>query len=60
MIYVIAPGTNELVPVRDLFKMKLPLRYGWDGWILKDKDTGRIRRFPSYRRLKAFLEQPAR
>ncbi|KQS84310.1 hypothetical protein ASG58_21305 [Rhizobium sp. Leaf383] len=60
MIFVIAPGTKELVPLGDLFRMKLPLRYGWDGWIHKDKTSGRLRRFPSYRRLRAFLDQPAR
>lgn len=60
MIFVIAPGTLEWVPVRDLFRMRLPLRYGWEGWIFKDKTTGRIRRFKSYRGLRAFLEQPAR
>ena len=60
MIFVIAPGTNELVPVRDLIRMKLPLRYGWEGWVWKDKTNGRLRRFRTYRRLRAFLEQPAR
>ncbi len=60
MIFVLAPGTQEMVPVRDLFRMKLPLRYGWDGWIWKDKASGRMRRFRTYRGLKAFLKQPAR
>lgn len=60
MIFVIAPGTNEMVPVRDLFRMRLPLRYGWEGWVWKDKSTGRLRRFRTYRGLKAFLNQPVR
>lgn len=60
MIFVLAPGTHEMVPLRDLFRMRLPLRHGWDGWVHKDKATGRIRRFKSYRGLRTFLKQPAR
>ncbi len=56
MIFVIAPGTGEWVPKRDLFRMRLPLRHGWDGWIFKDKQTGKSRKFNSYKRLRAYVQ----
>jgi hypothetical protein len=57
MIYVIAPGTGELVPKRDVYRMRLPIRTGWDGWVFKDNSTGVTKKFRSYRRLKAFLKE---
>jgi hypothetical protein len=57
MIFVIAPGTGELVPKRDVTQMRLPLRTGWDGWAVKDKSTGQLHKFRTYRRLKAFLKE---
>lgn len=57
MIFVIAPGTGELVSMEMLRRMRLPLRHGWDGWVFKDKLTGKTRRFNSYRRLRLHLEQ---
>jgi hypothetical protein len=56
MIFVIAPGTGELVSLRMLRRMRLPLRHGWDGWVFKDKLTGKTRRFQSYRLLRIHLE----
>lgn len=56
MIFVIAPGTGELVTTTDIRRMRLPLRFGWDGWVLKDKTTGKVRRFRSYRSLRAHLK----
>lgn len=55
MIFVIAPGTGELVSRRLVARMRLPLRTGWDGWIYKDKRTGKSLQFRSYRRLKNYL-----
>jgi hypothetical protein len=57
MIYVIAPGTRELVSKRTVLLMRLPLRTGWDGWVFKDNSTGVTKKFRSYRRLKAFLKE---
>jgi hypothetical protein len=57
MIYVIAPGTRELVSKRTVLLMRLPLRTGWDGWVFKDNSTGVTKKFHSYRQLKAFLKE---
>ncbi|MFB2553925.1 hypothetical protein [Ensifer soli] len=51
-IYVIAPGTGEHVPASMVARMRLPLRYGWDAWLLED-EAGRSIRFRSYRALRA-------
>lgn len=56
MIFVVAPGTGELVPKRDLIRMRLPIRHGWDGWVYKDETSALTRKFYSYRRLRAFLK----
>jgi len=56
MIYVIAPGTGELVSKREVGLMRLPLRVGWDGWAVRNKATGKLTKFATYRRLKAFLK----
>lgn len=59
MIWVIAPGTGELVSKKELRRMRLPLRNGWDGWVHKDRQTGKTRRFRSYRSLIIHLKSPA-